>query len=172
VATRCPFCGKHRAIYEGWGEQAELNAERFWNWRKTRDGTGLHLGPRGQVQAMDGPGPPIPPTVRVRTGLGDARRPTTVIHVVGEHDYGSRAMLVEALEPVDGHVIVELSSCTFIDTSAIGAIIGKALALGKAGHRLELVVPRSAPLARTVDRLQVGMLVPVLDALPQALSCP
>jgi anti-anti-sigma regulatory factor len=161
-----PGCGKHPAIYEGWGEQAEANVERFWNWRATRDRSGLHLGPRGQVQPMDAPGPPIPPSIRVRHGLGDSRRPITVIQAVGEHDYASRAMLARALEPVDGHVIVDLSSCAFIDTTAIGAIIGKALALGKAGHRLELVVPPTAPFARMVDRLQVGMLLPVLDELP------
>src|SRR6476646_5364869 len=111
------------------------------------------------------------PSIRIRHGLGDARRPTTVIHVVGEHDYGSRSMLIEALEPVDGHLVVDLSRCTFIDKSVIAAIIAKALALGKAGHRLELVVPRTAPLARTVDRLQVASLMPVLNELPQTLSC-
>jgi hypothetical protein len=92
--------------------------------------------------------------------------PITVIQAVGEHGYGSRAILVAALEPVEGHTIVDLSSWTFIDTSLIGAVIGKALALGKAGHRLELVVPSHAPFARSLDRLRVGMLLPVLRELP------
>jgi anti-anti-sigma regulatory factor len=165
-----PVCGKHRAIYEGWGEQAEANVERFWNWRATKDQSGLHLGPRGQVRPMDAPGPPIPANIRVRHGLGDSRRPITVIQAIGEHDYGSRALLARALEQVDGHVIVDLSSCTFIDTTVIGAITAKALALAKIGLRLELVVPPTAPFARTIERLQVGMLLPVLDTLPEDVS--
>jgi anti-anti-sigma regulatory factor len=157
-------------MYEGWGTQAEANVERFWNWRATRDQSGLHLGPRLQGQPMAAPVPPIPAKIRVRHGLGDARRPITVIEAIGAHDYGSRAMLVRALESVDGHVIVDLSSCTFIDTTVIGAIIGKALALDRVGHRLELVMPPTAPFARMVDRLQIGMLLPVLDELPPFAS--
>jgi anti-anti-sigma regulatory factor len=102
----------------------------------------------------------------VLQGLGDARRPITVIQAIGEHDYAARAMLVTALERSEGHVIVDLTTCTFIDTTVMGAIIGKALALGKAGHRLELVVPRSAPFARTIDQLRVSTLLPVLNELP------
>jgi hypothetical protein len=46
---------------------------------------------------------------------------------MGEHDYTSRGLLAAALEQVDGHVVVDLSSCTLIDTAVLGAIIGKAL---------------------------------------------
>jgi anti-anti-sigma regulatory factor len=103
----------------------------------------------------------------VQHALGTLRTPITVIQLVGEHDYGSRGTLVAALEPVNGHVVVDLTTCTRIDTSLIGALIGKALALGKQGYRLELVVPRTAPFARTIDRLRVDMLLPVLSELPR-----
>jgi hypothetical protein len=89
---------------------------------------------------------------------------------VGEHDYASRNLLVAALAQVHGHVVVDLSRCAFIDTTVIGAIIAKALALDRAGHRLELVVPPTAPFARMVDRLQVGMLLPVVDEPPPVPS--
>jgi anti-anti-sigma regulatory factor len=102
----------------------------------------------------------------VRHALGSSRTPIAVIQLVGEHDYGSHATLVAALEAVNGHVVVDLTTCTFIDISLIGAVIGKALALGKGGHRLELVVPRTAPFARTIDRMRVDMLLPVLSELP------
>jgi hypothetical protein len=78
----------------------------------------------GACTAMVGPGQRPSPSVRVRSGLGDTRRPTTVIEAAGEHDYDSRGLLVAALEQVDGHVVIDLSGCTFIDTSVIGAIIG------------------------------------------------
>jgi anti-anti-sigma regulatory factor len=120
---------------------------------------------------MDGRRLPPAPSVRVRHGLGDARRPITVIQVVGEHDYASRGMLEAALEPLDGYVVVDLTNCTFIDTAVIGPILGKALAFGKTGHRFELVVPPTAPLARTVKRLGVPELLPVLDELPSVRPC-
>jgi anti-anti-sigma regulatory factor len=91
--------------------------------------------------------------------------------VVGEHDYASRGMLEAALEPLDGHVVVDLTSSTFIDTAVIGAILGKALALGKTGHRAKLVVPPTSPLAQTVKRLGVPELLPLLDELPSVRPC-
>jgi anti-anti-sigma regulatory factor len=116
---------------------------------------------------MDEPHRSRAPSVRVRQGLGNARRPVTVIHVEGEHDFASRSMLVAALEPLEGHVVVDLAACTFIETSVIGAIIGKGLALGKAGYRLEVVVPPTDGfVSRTVERLGVRTLLPVLDAPP------
>lgn len=48
---------------------------------------------------MDGPRLPPAPSVRVRHGLGNERRPITVVQVVGEHDYASRGMLEAALAP-------------------------------------------------------------------------
>jgi hypothetical protein len=46
----------------------------------------------------------------------------------------------------------------------IGVIIGKALALGKDGFHLELIVPPTAAFVwRAVEQLGVRMLVPVHD---------
>ena len=61
-----------------------------------------------------------------------------------EHDFASRRSLATALEPLEEDVIVDLSRCTFIETMVIGVIIGKAVALGKRGFRLELIVPPTA----------------------------
>jgi anti-anti-sigma regulatory factor len=116
---------------------------------------------------MDEPSTSTAPRVRVRYGLGDPRRPITVIHVLGEHDFASRSLLAGALEPLEGHVVVDLAACTFIETSLIGTIIGKAVALAKAGQQLEVVVPPTGGfVSRTVERLGVRTLLPVLDALP------
>jgi hypothetical protein len=89
-------------------------------------------------------------SVRVRQRLGCSQRPITFIEPARKQDYASRGGLVAALEHLDGHVILDLSS-TFVDDSLIGAIRSKAQALGKAGYRLELVVPRTAPFARVWD---------------------
>ena len=106
------------------------------------------------------------PTVNIRRGLGSARTPITVIHAVGAHDYASRGILAAALDGFEGHVVVDLTRCTFVDSSVIGQLLGKALELGKGGFRLELVVPRSAPLARKVARLGLQTFIPGLGDMP------
>lgn len=85
------------------------------------------------------------PSIRLLTGLGrTTHRPVTIIQVRGEHDFASRSILAAALEPLAEDVVVDLSLCTFIETMVIGVIIGKALALGKHGFRLELIAPPTA----------------------------
>jgi anti-anti-sigma factor len=114
---------------------------------------------------MDAPQPPVA-AVRVGHGLGDARWPITVIHVRGEHTFSSRELVAEALEPIDGHVVVDLTLCSFLDSSVISAILGKARLLRSSGSRLELVLPHGGPVHRVMERLGIGALVPVLDEVP------
>jgi hypothetical protein len=80
---------------------------------------------------------------------------STLIQVAGEHTYSSRAVLLEALERVEGHTVIDLTACTYLDASVIAAIIGKALALGKLVYRLELVVPSSGSISQRFARLGV-----------------
>ena len=108
----------------------------------------------------------VQPSVQVRTGLGTEHTPITVIQAVGEHAYASRWMLPSAVEKFDGHVIVDLTRCTFLDNAVISALLRKALALGKRGYRLEVVIAPFAPLARKVERLQMANLLAVRDPLP------
>jgi hypothetical protein len=100
------------------------------------------------------------PTVKIRTGLGASQRPITVLQVVGEHDFGSRFILMKALEDVHGHVVVDLSSCQLLDASVIGAIFRKERVLADGGYRLELVMPPTAPFSRVIERLRVEIADP------------
>jgi anti-anti-sigma regulatory factor len=106
------------------------------------------------------------PSVRVRRGLGDSRRPITLIEVEGDQVYDGRADLASALVTVDGHVIVDLTHCGYIDKALIAALLQRAVDLGRRGHRFELVVPPSGPLARTVDVLGLRDVVWVRDDAP------
>jgi anti-anti-sigma regulatory factor len=110
------------------------------------------------------------PGIRVRTGLGDARRPVTLIQVLGAHAYESRWIVRSALADVHGHLVLDLTDCTFLDESVLAAIIRKAATLRDEGVRLELVVPATATFAsRTVERLGIRTVVPVLASLPLGL---
>jgi hypothetical protein len=91
--------------------------------------------------------------------------------VLGEHDFASRSILAAALEPLEEDTVVDLSRCTFIETTVVGVIIGKALALRKDGFCLELIVPPTAAFAwRAVEQLGVRTLVPVHDGPAPRLS--
>jgi hypothetical protein len=79
--------------------------------------------------------------------------------VHGDHDVRSCGKLVSALGQIDGHLILDLTGCAVLDASAMRAILGKALELGKRRCRLELIVPSSGPLARSVDLAEFAQMV-------------
>jgi anti-anti-sigma regulatory factor len=109
------------------------------------------------------------PLVRTERGLGLPHQPVTVVFLHGEHDFGSRGLVADALEPIDGDVLVDLSWCTFVDSSVIALILGKHAALESAGHTLEIILPPShGHLTRTFDRLGARTVVPIRDAPPPA----
>jgi anti-anti-sigma regulatory factor len=105
--------------------------------------------------------------VRVVEGLGP-HGAISVVVVYGEHDHASRDVLADALAALQTSVIVDLSWCTFIDSSVVGVLLTKHAELEADGRWLELVVPPSnANLSRTIGRLGVAHLVRVRDSSPR-----
>ena len=102
------------------------------------------------------------PTIRVRSGLGDRRQPTTVVQAEGPHTYARRALIVEAIEPIDGHLIIDLTACTCLDSYVVAAILRKASELRERGFRLEIALSPAAPLASKVQQLGIGQIVPIV----------
>ena len=74
-----------------------------------------------------------------------------VVAVRGEHDLRTKAELAEALERASAHphVLVDLSECSFVDSSVIGALVVASKRLEERDGRLEVVI---APEAHTVHR--------------------
>jgi anti-anti-sigma regulatory factor len=109
------------------------------------------------------------PFVRREDGLGRPGRPVTAVFLHGEHDFGCRGLVVEALDPVRNDVLVDLSWCTFVDSSIIASILAKHAALVHDGHRLEVILPPThTHLVRTFERLGARRLLAVHDAPPAA----
>jgi anti-anti-sigma regulatory factor len=105
-------------------------------------------------------------TLRVVEGLGHAHG-STVVFLYGEHDYASRGAVESALDPLSGHVVVDLSWCAFLDSSIIAMILAKHAALARDGTELEIVLPpRHDHLAATFHQLGVRHLLHVRDAPP------
>jgi anti-sigma B factor antagonist len=96
-----------------------------------------------------------------------------VVTLRGEHDLSSKQALTEALSDASDqlNVIVDLSECTFMDSSVIAAVFVARKSLGVRGGRLELVIP---PEASTVQRLatitRLAKLVPIHDTHSAAIA--
>jgi len=91
---------------------------------------------------------PLPGTVEVEhpaPGLA-------LVSVIGEHDLSTTPELTRALDEAAAHsnVLVDLSDCSFIDSSVIQALVKTALALEARGEQLALVIP---PGQRMVARV-------------------
>ncbi len=99
------------------------------------------------------------------------RAPTfaAIVRLGGEHDLSTRDALHEALEPIYGDVLVDLSDAEFIDSSVIGVLLATADARRREGQRLELLVPaRNARITRTLTVAGVTGLLAVRTQLPEA----
>jgi anti-anti-sigma factor len=81
----------------------------------------------------------------------------------GEHDLATKQPLTEALASAGAHphVLVDLSECTFLDSSVVAAFIATHRDLSERGGRLGLVIP---PHASAVQR--VAQITALADILP------
>jgi anti-anti-sigma factor len=119
-----------------------------------------------------------PPSQDVEVEVRPARAPqyAAIVSLRGEHDLATAPELRDALSPVFGDVLVDLSECTFVDSTVIGALIAASQELQREGHTLALVVPpENADVARTLEIVRIGDLLsihpqlPGTDAGPQAV---
>jgi anti-anti-sigma factor len=80
-----------------------------------------------------------------------------VVTMHGEHDLSSKQRVSEALEKAGARrdVFVDLTECTFMDSSVIATFFRARTALELRGGRLELIIPPSAIAVRRVAELTV-----------------
>jgi anti-anti-sigma factor len=78
-----------------------------------------------------------------------------IVTLRGEHDLTTRAAINDALTRAgDGsHVLVDLSECSFIDSTVIGVLVLAFQAYGEQGRRLELAIPPSASAVQRVAKV-------------------
>lgn len=96
-----------------------------------------------------------------------AARHAAVLALRGEHDLSTTPEIAVALSRVTGDVLVDLSECTFIDSTVIGVLLRKAHEMTPAGSRLDLVVPATqVHVARTLEITGVDRLLTLHRQLP------
>jgi anti-sigma B factor antagonist len=92
----------------------------------------------------------------------------------GEHDLSSRQCLTEALAAASAKrdVLVDLSECTFMDSSVIAALFHARRKLDERGGRLELVIPESAAtIKRVAEVTLLAAILPIHKSSEAALAC-
>jgi anti-sigma B factor antagonist len=106
------------------------------------------------------------PTTAPQQGVAvDFAQPgVAIVALFGEHDLSGKPRLNDALAAasVRLNVLVDLSACTFIDSSVIGALFAARSRLAERGGRLELVIPPEATAVRRVaDLTMLGSLLTI-----------
>jgi anti-anti-sigma factor len=100
------------------------------------------------------------PPIRVdRSSHGDF---AALVQLAGEHDLSTAPQLSETIRAIRGNVLVDLSECSFIDSSVIGALLMADRDRAPDGHRVELAVaPENATIHRIVEVTGLADLLPV-----------
>jgi anti-anti-sigma factor len=108
-----------------------------------------------------------PPTIELDTSA-DCGFFSAVLTLCGEHDLATGRDLELALRPLCGRVLIDLSECSFIDSTTISLLIRKARELAREGYTLELYVPRAnAAVTRALHVVQMSTLVNVHATCPR-----
>jgi anti-anti-sigma factor len=72
------------------------------------------------------------------------------VSLSGEHDLATSPGIAAVLEPLYGTVLLDLSDCSFIDSSVVSVTVSKALELKREGARLDLVVTKGTQVDQTL----------------------
>jgi anti-anti-sigma factor len=92
-----------------------------------------------------------------------------VLRVEGELDLATSATLEDAVvaSEASGHVILDLSECTFIDSSAVRLFVEAARSAQDAGGKLSLVA-RDPGILRVLEIAAVDTMLSVHDSVEAA----
>jgi anti-sigma B factor antagonist len=112
---------------------------------------------------------PLPGTVEI-----DHHTPgLAVVSMRGEHDISTAPELEQALEQAAAHsdVLVDLSECEFIDSTAIGLLIRTAKQVQARDEQLVVVIPgESSNVAQMARLVRLAEIMPVKTSRGDALA--
>jgi len=99
--------------------------------------------------------------------IDDAEGDSVVIRVKGELDMAATPDLTEAIVGAKdrGRIALDLSGVTFLDSSAIGALVASGREVSDAGGRLE-IGPRSDIVNRVLEITGLAETSEAFDVLP------
>jgi anti-sigma B factor antagonist len=160
--------GDHaRAAESGWNGEKDRVRHRTVSWRDDRPST-----PTGEAQTGAGSATTIghmrdvPLTLSTEQADGVA-----VIRVTGDLDLSTVSAFDAELEQLltAEHLVVELADCTFIDSSALRALVRAQKLVAGSGGTLALVAP-SQPARRVLEIATLDRFVPVFGTVGEAVT--
>jgi anti-anti-sigma regulatory factor len=93
-----------------------------------------------------------PPSVEIALSPPDPESCAALVTLRGEHDLASRDSVEAALAPILGDVVIDLSTCEFLDLTVSRVLRTKATELVREGHRLDIRgTPQRIAVARLID---------------------
>jgi anti-anti-sigma factor len=96
-----------------------------------------------------------------------------VVTMRGEHDLTTRGELARALELAAAHssVIVDLSDCTFIDSTVIQELAKSSQLVSANGDRFAVVIPpEHRPVRRIAALTRLGQILPLYESRQAAVA--
>lgn len=111
-------------------------------------------------------------TAQDLTLTSETRAEATVLHVAGELDLSTVAAFDAELQRALGlgRVIVVLSECTFIDSSALQSLVRAHRVVRESDDQTIVLVAPSQPARRVLEIAALDRFVPVFDTLSDALA--
>ena len=107
------------------------------------------------------------PDIEVELRPGDLPAFAAVVSLSGEHDLASAPQVLATLRSISGNQLVDLSACSFVDSSIISTLISASQELEREGHHLELLVPReNVIVARTLELVSMRDLFVIHEERP------
>lgn len=120
---------------------------------------------------------PTPPVgdqpQRGTVGIGHHASGLAVVSLCGEHDISTQPEVTAALERAAAHsdVLVDLSECTFVDSTVVAALIKAAQAAHARDEQLVLVIPAEQKnITRVAEITHLGSILAVHTSRSTALA--
>jgi anti-anti-sigma factor len=108
-----------------------------------------------------------PPAIDVQLAAAGERAFAAIVSLRGEHDLATAPEVSDAIRSIDGNVLIDLSECSFLDSTVIGVLFARNVELERAGKSLEVVVARTnAGVARTLELVRMHEAIVVHEARP------
>jgi anti-anti-sigma factor len=100
------------------------------------------------------------PSVDVEHHPASAPEFAAIVHLRGEHDMATASEIAAALNSVVGNIWVDLSDCSFLDSSTLRVLLEDGRLRQRNGHRLALRPPESSsPIFRLLEIMGVNRVV-------------
>jgi anti-anti-sigma factor len=110
-----------------------------------------------------------PPPIEVDTQGASV----AIVALRGEHDLSTQAEVAQALTRASEYpdVLVDLSACTFMDSSVIAALVRTSRSLESNDRRLELIIPVEANTVQRIAELtNIAALIPIHETREQGIA--